>query len=193
MSGDLGTTLKIMFPQTWIANAGWAEPAVEGYEQYQQGKAEKKAYDKNADILRQNAARKRLETSLNEDIIRSQNRKKISKARAAFAEAGMATSATTMGVLGQMAAEQENNALNLRYQGETEAINYMNQASLQSYYGREAKRQGKNAFKMGLLKSGIKAGFQLMTAGMGGGVTDVTGTAATGGNVTFTNASYMGV
>lgn len=193
MSGDLGTALKIMFPTYWVGNAGWMEPAVDGYEQYQQGKAEKKAYDQNAEILRQNAARKRMETSLNEDILRSQNRKKMAKARAAMSEAGMATSATTIGVLGQMGAEQEQNVLNQRYLGETEAVNYMNQANMQSYYGRQAKRQGKNAFKMGLLKSGIKAGLQLFTAGYGSGVTDVTGTAATGGNVTFTNASYMGV
>ena len=193
MSGDLGTALKIMFPTYWVSNAGWAEPTIEGYEEYQQGKAQKEAYDINAKILKENAAKKRLETSLNEDIIRSQNRKRLSKARAAFSEAGMATSATTTGVLGQMGTEQEQNVLNQRYLGETEAMYYMNQASLQSYYGQQAKRQGRNAFRMGLLKSGIRAGLQLMSAGMGSGVTDVTGTAATGGNVTFTNASYMGV
>jgi hypothetical protein len=32
----------------------------EGYNQYQQGKEQKKAYDANANILRQNAARKRM-------------------------------------------------------------------------------------------------------------------------------------
>lgn len=192
MSGDFGQTLKVMFPVFWIANAGWTEPAIEGHQEYQKSKAEKEAFDKNAEILRNNAARKRLETSLNEDILRSQNRKQMSKARAAYTEAGMVTSATTSGVLGQMGAEQEQNVLNQRYLGETEAINYMNQATMQNYYGEAAKAKGKNAFRMGLLKSGIKAGMQLFTAGMGSGVTDVTGTAATGGNVTFTNASYMG-
>lgn len=190
MSGDLGTALKIMFPTNWIANAGIAEPSIEGYEQYKQGKADQKAFDENAKILRNNAARKRLETSLNEDIMRSQHRQRMSKARAAMAEAGMITSATTSGVLGQMGAELDQNALNLRYQGETEAINYMNQARLQNYYGKAAAAKGRNAFKMGLLKSGIKAAMTFMSAGTN--TVDVTGTASSGGNVLFTNSSYMG-
>lgn len=148
----------------WVAaNAGTiatvaaaAATVAGGYSSYRQGKELQKAYDKNADILRQNAAKKRLETSLNEDIIRSQNRQKMSKARAAFAEAGMATSATTSGVLGQMGADQENNALLTRYQGETEAVNYMNQARMQNYYGKSAAAQGRNAFKMSILKAGVQ-------------------------------------
>lgn len=135
--------------------AGAAATVAGGYSAYREGKEQKKAYDRNADILRQNAAKKRLETSLNEDIIRSQNRQKMSKARAAFAEAGMATSATTSGVLGQMGAEQEENALLTRYQGETEAVNYMNQANLQSFYGKQAAKQGRNAFNMSLIKAGV--------------------------------------
>ena len=130
---------------------------LEGYQAYQEGKAQKKAYDANAEILRQNAARKRMETSLNEDIIRSQNKKEVAKARAAFAESGMATSATTTGVLGQMGSEQEQNVYNQRYLGETEAVNYMNQASLQNYYGSQAKRKGLNTFKMSFLKAAAKA------------------------------------
>ena len=125
----------------------------EGYNQYQQGKEQKKAYDANANILRQNAARKRMETSLNEDILRSQNRKQAAKAQAAFGEAGMITSATTTGVLGQMGGEQEQNVLNQRYLGETEAVNYMNQANLQNYYGKQAATQGRNAFKMSFLQA----------------------------------------
>ena len=96
----------------WTVAALAASATVaEGYNQYQQGKEQKKAYDANANILRQNAARKRLENSLNEDILRSQNRKELAKAQAAFGEAGMITSATTTGVLGQMGGEQEQNVL----------------------------------------------------------------------------------
>lgn len=162
---------------------------MQGYQAYQQGKDQKKAYDKNAEILRQNAAKKRLETSLNEDIIRSQNRQKASKARAAFAELGMATSATTTGALAQMTAEQEENALLTRYQGETEAVNYMNQASMQNYYGRVAKANGKNAFRMGLIKAGVKLAMAAVTAGAGGGggggIIEESGGTAGGGFSTF--------
>lgn len=166
-----------------IMTAVAAATVAEGYNQYQQGKEQKKAYDANANILRQNAAKKRIETSLNEDIVRSQNRQKMSKARAAFAEAGMATSATTSGVLGQMGADQEGNALLTRYQGETEAVNYMNQANMQSYYGRQAKRQGLNAFKMSFVKAGVNAALAYMTAGAGSA-----GTAAEAG----TSSAFVG-
>lgn len=157
-----------------LANAGTiatvaaaAATMAGGYSSYRQGKELQKAYDKNADILRQNAAKKRLETSLNEDIIRSENRQKMSKARAAFAEAGMATSATTSGVLGQMGADQENNALLTRYQGETEAVNYMNQARMQNYYGKSAAAQGRNAFKMSILKAGVQLAGAWAASGAG--------------------------
>lgn len=161
--------------------AGAAATVAGGYSAYREGKEQKKAYDRNADILRQNAVKKRLETSLNEDIIRSQNRQKMSKARAAFAEAGMATSATTSGVLGQMGAEQESNALLTRYQGETEAVNYMNQANLQSFYGKQAAKQGRNAFNMSLIKAGVSL--------LGAWATSGTGAATEGASKAFIGGS----
>ena len=169
-----------------------AATVAEGYNQYQQGKEQKKAYDANANILRQNAARKRLETSLNEDILRSQNKKDMAKARAAFAEAGMATSATTTGVLGQMGGEQEQNVLNQRYAGETEAVNYMNQANIQSYYGSQAKRQGLNAFKMSFVKAGVNAALAYATMGAGSapaGATETSSAFVGGSKFTAQNAS----
>lgn len=176
-----------------VANAGTiaavtsaAATVYGGYSAYQEGKEQKKAYDKNAEILRQNAARKRMETSLNEDIMRSQNKKQMAKARAAMSEAGMATSATTTGVLGQMGGEQEQNVLNQRYVGETEAVNYMNQANMQSYYGSQAKQAGKNAFKMSLVKAGISLAAAYATAG--GGVEDMAGQSTKG--VQFGSADF---
>ena len=167
---------------TIAAVAGAAATAYGGYSAYEEGKEQKKAYDKNADILRQNAARKRLETSLNEDIMRSQNKKQMAKARAAMSEAGMATSATTTGVLGQMGAEQEQNVLNQRYVGETEAVNYMNQANLQSYYGSQAKKAGKNAFKMSLVKAGVSLLGAWAASGAGAAAEAGTSSAFVGGS-----------
>lgn len=174
----------------WVAaNAGTiatvasaAATVYGGYSAYKQGKEQKKAYDQNADILRQNAARKRMETSLNEDILRSQNRKQMAKARAAMSEAGMATSSTTMGVLGQMGAEQEQNVMNQRYAGETEAVNYMNQANMQSYYGKQAKRQGKNAFNMSLIKAGVSLLGAWAASGTGAAAEAGTSSAFVGGS-----------
>lgn len=140
---------------TAAAVAAAASEAVSGYAAYQQGKAEKKANDTNAEILRRNAMQKRLETSINEDTLRQQNRRKLSAARAAAAESGLSDSETMTEALAQEAAVNEQNALDLRWQGESEASNFLNQANLQNYYGKMAKANGKNAFRMGLVNGGL--------------------------------------
>ncbi len=142
-----------------------ASTVMSGYQSYQEGKQEKKAYDANAAILRRNAAQKRLETSINEDTQRSENRRRISASRAAMGEAGVLNSATTTGALGQMASEAEQNVLNYRFSGESEALNYMNQAQMQNYYGRMAKANGKNAFKMSFLNAGVNGLSTYLSAG----------------------------
>lgn len=148
-----------------LGAASAAATVAQGYQSYQEGKQQKKAYDTNADILRRNAAQKRLETSINEDTQRSENRRRVSAARAAMSEAGILNSATSTGVLGQMAADAEQNVLNYRYAGESEARNYMNQAAMQNYYGKTAKANGKNAFKMSFLNSGINGISTYLSAG----------------------------
>ena len=45
-----------------------AQTVIGGYQADQQGKAQAKAYNANADILRQNARQLRLEGAINEDI-----------------------------------------------------------------------------------------------------------------------------
>ena len=156
-----------------IASA--AATVAQGYQAYQQGKQDKKVYDTNAEILRRNAAQKRLETSINEDLQRSENRRRISAARAAMGEAGILNSATSTGVLGQMASDSEQNVLNYRYAGETEANNYLNQANMQNYYGRAAKANGKNAFKMSLLNGGISGVSSYVSAGGNFGLENMSG------------------
>lgn len=148
-----------------LGAAAAAATVAQGYQSYQQGKQEKKAYDTNAEILRRNAAQKRLETSINEDMQRSENRRRISAARAAMGEAGILDSATSIGVLGQMAADAEQNVLNYRFAGESEAQNYLTQAMMQNYYGKTAKANGRNAFKMSFLQGGINGLAAYMAAG----------------------------
>ena len=140
----------------WVIAAMTAATAVaEGVSARQTAKAEKKAYDENAEVLKRNAAQKRLENSINEDLQRSENRRRISKARAAMGEAGMLDSATALGALGQMSADAEQSALNFRFSSDSEAQNYMSQAGIQDYYGKVAQQKGRNAFNMGLINAGI--------------------------------------
>lgn len=59
-------------------------------------------------------------------------------------------------------ANAEQNALNIRYQTETAARNYMQQASDMNFYAKQAKKQGKNAFRMSLLSgaaNGVAAAY----------------------------------
>lgn len=128
-----------------------ATTVLRGYQAYQQGKAEAQAYDANADILRQNAAQIRLEGAINEDVQRNQNRQQLSATRALMGEMGIADSATAIGALAQDAANAEQNVLSRRYQTESTARNYVQQAGDMNFYAKQAKRQGKNAFRMSLL------------------------------------------
>lgn len=174
-----------------------------GIQAKQAGEAEKKASDYNAEILKRNAKQARLEGTLNEDAQRSQNRQELSSARAAMGELGMSDSQTTTGLLAQEAAIGEQNAINQRYGYETEANRYMADANLEKYYGKQAQRQGRNAFYMGLLSGASSAlssiagaksqnpnSSNTQTAAPKGG--NVTGQGISGGNVRFTNASYRG-
>lgn len=111
--------------------------------------------DANADILRANADQKRLETSINEDVTREQNRRTLARNIAASSEQGMANSATTIGALGQQATDLEQNALNLRYEGIAAAENMDIQADYMNRQAKEYRKQSQNSFYMGLIKTPI--------------------------------------
>jgi len=132
-----------------------AAATVEGYGQYQQAKQQAQAHDQNADILRKNAAKKRLETAINEDIMKSQKRREMSKMRNNLSASGTLDSSSADIFLGQVSQDNEQNIQTLKYQGMSEAANYLGQANLQNYYGQVNRQNGKNAFYMGMISGGI--------------------------------------
>lgn len=135
-----------------IAGAALAAAATvaEGYGEYQEGKYQSRVQKANAEVMQQNAARKRLETSINEDVMREENRRRIAKNEAAMIEQG-SISPTGIGVLGQQATDLEQNVLNSRYQGLAAA----EAQDIESYYLRQnakwTKRSAKNKFLTTLL------------------------------------------
>lgn len=153
-----------------IATATAVATVMEGYGEYKEGKYQKKVADTNADILRQNAYRKRLETSINEDIKREQNRRQISKNMAAAVERGVGGSATTIGAIGQQMTDLEQNVLNFRYEGISAANNMDIQANSYKQQGKAYKRAGKNAFYMSLLKAPLNGAAAYYNAGGTGGI-----------------------
>ena len=130
-----------------------AGTVMQGVGAYQEGKFQGKIADANAAITRQNAARQRLETSIKEDRQREQNRRQLASNQAAMIEMGMGSSPTSIGALGQQAADLEQNALDIRYEGLSAAEGMDIQADYYNWQGKAARQQGRNAFMMSLIQS----------------------------------------
>ncbi len=137
----------------WVAATMAAATVAKGYSDYQQGKYQKKVYDAQAEVYENASYRKRLETAINEDTQRRENRRDLARSVAAAGEQGMANSQTTIGALGQYATDYERNALNIRYEGMTQANALSNQAFAYQSMGKYAKQQGKNSWNASLIKA----------------------------------------
>ena len=139
--------------------SGWAiasiamtavSAAAAGVSAYQTGKAQKKAYQAQAEQDEANARQKALETSINEDTARRQGRAKLANMLAAQGEAGLeGGTATTSYMSGFRNVEQD--VMNLRYQGMSQWANYKNQAALNRWNAGVAYKQG----VMGALTAGL--------------------------------------
>jgi len=118
-----------------------ASAGLAAYSSYKGGKAQERAYNAQAAQDEANARQKALETSLNEDAARKQQRAKLAKMSAAQSEAGLeGGTAATSYMSSVRNAEQD--VLNLRYQGMSQWQNYKNQAALNRFYGKQAFKQG---------------------------------------------------
>lgn len=137
----------------------------QGYSQYKQGKYQAEVYNAQADVYKDAAYRKRLETAINEDTQRKENRRDLARNIAVSNEQGMGSSQTTIGALGQYATDYERNALNIRYEGLSNAESLSDQASTYNYMGKFAKQQGKNAWNASLIKAPFAFAGGYATAG----------------------------
>lgn len=142
---------------TIMAAAAATSAIASGIEQHNQLKGQSKALKQQARLLEQQEKRTRLEGSLNEDAQRAQNRQAMANSRAMMSEMGIGDSVTAINVLAQDAANAEQNALNMRYRTDTEAANYQQQAGDARFGAKQAKKQARRAFYMGLLQGGADA------------------------------------
>ena len=131
------------------AGINFASGFLKGKQEEYEAKVQAKLALNNAAIYRKNAARVRLNGSLNEDMMRSQKRAAV--ASAAAGEAGMGESPTTTTALATTSAALEQNILNERYRVESEAENYLYQARLAEEQARQHKKAGKNKFMNSML------------------------------------------
>jgi hypothetical protein len=137
----------------------------QGYSQKKQADYQASVYNAQADIYKDAAYRKRLETAINEDTQRRENRRDLARSVAAANEQGMINSQTTIGALGQYATDYERNALNIRYEGLSQANQLSNQANAYDYMGSYTKKQGKNAWNASLIKAPFAFAGGYATAG----------------------------
>lgn len=171
--------------------------AMAAYSSYKGGKAQERAYNAQAEQDEANARQKALETSINEDTARKQQRANLARMSAAQSEAGLdGGTATTAYMSSFRNAEQD--VMNLRYQGMSQWANYKNQAALNRFYGRQAFKQGQlGAWTAGLsglaqMGSTVASNYTPASGQTAGNTLSGGGYAQGGTSTSLGGYSYMG-
>tara|TARA_S200000501_G_scaffold224852_1_gene210775 strand:+ start:565 stop:1044 length:480 start_codon:yes stop_codon:yes gene_type:complete len=139
--------------------------AVSAYGQYQAGKAQKRAYDYNAQIQEQNARIAQEQADYEARRQESRTRKMLAAQRVAYAGSGFTSNTgTALDTLRQTMSEGEMDKMAILYGGSVEAVNQRAQASL-------SRMQGKAAYKAGMYNAAgtlLAGGGQTYTTGAQG-------------------------
>ena len=157
-----------------MAVASAATATMEAYGRKKEADYQAEVMEANSKIAHENAYRKRLEASINEDTLRRENREKIARNTAAAIEQGMGGSATTIGALGQQATTLEQNAFNVRYEGLAAAENMDIEADYLRPQAKGTKRMGNNGFRLALLGAPFAAAKSYYSSGGTGGLNNNT-------------------
>lgn len=126
------------------------------YGAHQQGKQNASMYAFQARQDEENARAVSLETSLAEDTMRKQNRKQLGELEARLAENGLSGS-TFDRVFSDSASNLEQDALNLRYEGQSRWRNYKNSAAMNRYGVTMSKVNARNAVWQAGINSAVGA------------------------------------
>ena len=112
--------------------------------QYQQGKAQKEAYEANAAIDRANATAVEKQAAYEEGIQREKADALKSRQRALYAKAGVdISSGSPLLVMAEDMERAEADAQAIRYSGNVKKTSYLNKANLSDFYGEQAYSAGK--------------------------------------------------
>lgn len=162
---------------------------MQAYGTYQEGKAESQANKYNAEIMRQQAKNAAARGEKEKQKAALENKQLLGRQMAQLAANGVdLTSDSPLEIFQQTAEWGERDRQEISDNTAREIWGYNSQASLYDSAAKNAKRAGKIGAFSTLLNG---AGNLLFMNGAGGNnIKDVTGTAGTGGNVRFTNASY---
>ena len=176
------------------------------YSSLQQTKSQIKQLRQNAvmkylegNIFEKNAKQRAIADAYNEDVARKQRDLEMSRLRASTAMSGM-TGGTMLEVQMRSQQEADMDDMVMRYNNHTAYVATMYEATKSRMEANQLLLTAKNLKKNKWLNAFISgASGALGTANAGGLLSgssskymDVTNTAASGGNVRFTNASYNG-
>lgn len=130
-----------------------AGKAREGKANAESLKSSAMAKERNAQVLDNNAARTRKETSVNIDLARDDMQRALGKQRAAIGQAGVGQGGSTRLVLEDAALSQAMNILGIQYQGETQARQYEDDAKLERWGAGSDRSNAKEAKTAGYLNA----------------------------------------
>ncbi len=159
--------------------------SIQGFSAYQSGKAEKEAYDANADTLR---AQSQANLSLAADQMaemHGQQMRDQSSARAKQGASGLTSTGT--GITSEVQiAQQWNRKVNESARSAAQQdINTRSQADMMNYQGELAKQSGKMSLATGLFSDALS--FAVM-----GGIGGFAGGAGAGGGFSWSQAGVAG-
>lgn len=146
-----------MDPAT-LALVGSAVSAVGAIQQGQAAKAQARskaqANEYNAKVREMQASVEREQASRREERQRRRARQIQGAQRAAISQAGIGLMGSALDIEEQSAVNAEMDALNIRYEGERNAIGMLNDARLEEYYADANREAGSNAMKGAYLSAG---------------------------------------
>jgi hypothetical protein len=173
--------------------AGLAGSAMSANAQQQAGEAEKKAYEFNAQLKDEEAKQIKAKAMWDETISRESSRERISKMIASYAKSGVVLDeGSTLLVMADSAEKAEKDALAIRWDGDVNYAQALNEANMMRFYGKNAAKAGQMQAGTTLLQGIGNAGMSYMSmkGGQGAGYASgkAAGAASTGG--TYTTAPY---
>lgn len=122
------------------------------------GYAQQQAAQYNAAVARNNAIAAQRAAEANAKQQETINRAHTSQLQANLIKSGVLMEGTPLMLISQDAAQGELSKEKILHQGQVQAMNYMNEANMQSYQGDVAAQAGENRAS-GLMTSGIFSGF----------------------------------
>lgn len=126
----------------------------QGQAQKAQAESQAQANEYNAKVRQMQASVEREQTARREEQQRRKSRQVLGAQRAAISQAGIGLMGSALDIEEQSGINAEMDALNIRYEGERNAVGMLNDAQLENYYADANREAGSNAMKGAYLSAG---------------------------------------